>query len=104
MTHGKVITVYGPKGGIGTTTLATNLAVALQGPDTRVVIVDGNLQYGDVAVFHNEQPRNTILDLTPRANELDPDIIKEVLIVNQKIRRPYSGSSTKTGDGRTGKS
>lgn len=84
LTHGKVITVYGPKGGIGTTTLATNLAVALQGPDTRVVIVDGNLQYGDVAVFHNEQPRNTILDLTPRANELDPDIIKEVLIVNQR--------------------
>lgn len=84
LTHGKVITVYGPKGGVGTTTIATNLAVALQGPDTRVVIVDGNLQYGDVAVFHNEQPRNTILDLTPRSNELDPDIIKEVLIVSQK--------------------
>jgi pilus assembly protein CpaE len=84
LTHGKVITVYGPKGGVGTTTIATNLAVALQGPDSKVVIVDGNLQYGDVAVFHNEQPRNTILDLTPRASELDPEIIDEVLILHEK--------------------
>ncbi len=83
-THGKVITVYGPKGGVGTTTIATNLAVALHSPESKVVIVDGNLQYGDVAVFHNEQPRNTILDLTPRAGELDIDIVKEVLIVHQK--------------------
>jgi pilus assembly protein CpaE len=58
--------------------------VALQGPDSKVVIVDGNLQYGDVAVFHNEQPRNTILDLTPRASELDPEIIDEVLILHEK--------------------
>jgi pilus assembly protein CpaE len=84
LTHGKVITVYGPKGGVGTTTIAVNLAVALQGPESKAVIVDGNLQYGDVAVFHNEQPRNTILDLTPRANELDPEIIEEVLIVHEK--------------------
>ena len=84
LTHGKVITVYGPKGGVGTTTIATNLAVALQGPELKVVIVDGNLQYGDVAVFHNEQPRNTILDLTPRASELDTDIIDEVLILHEK--------------------
>ncbi len=84
LTHGKVITVYGPKGGVGTTTIATNLAVALQGPELKVVIVDGNLQYGDVAVFHNEQPRNTILDLTPRASELDTDIIDEVLILHER--------------------
>jgi pilus assembly protein CpaE len=84
LTHGKVITVYGPKGGVGTTTIATNLAVALQGPESKVVIVDGNLQYGDVAVFHNEQPRNTILDLTPRASELDPEIIDEVLILHER--------------------
>jgi pilus assembly protein CpaE len=77
---GKVITFYSPKGGSGCTTLATNLAVCLNNEDTSVVIVDGNLQFGDVAVFMNEQSKFSILDLTPRADELDPEIINNVTI------------------------
>jgi pilus assembly protein CpaE len=80
LTHGKVITVYSPKGGTGTTTMAVNLAMALMSSESKVLVVDANLQYGDVAVFNNEQARNSIVDLTPRATELDPDIIKEVVI------------------------
>jgi pilus assembly protein CpaE len=77
---GRVITFYSPKGGSGCTTLATNLAVCLNNEDTSVLIVDANLQYGDVAVFMNEQGKNSILDLTPRADELDPEIINNVTI------------------------
>jgi pilus assembly protein CpaE len=77
---GKVITFYSPKGGSGCTTLATNLAVCLINEDTSVIIVDGNLQFGDVAVFLNEQGKYSILDLTSRADELDPDIINNVTI------------------------
>jgi pilus assembly protein CpaE len=77
---GKVITFYSPKGGSGCTTLATNLAICLNNEDTSVVIVDGNLQFGDVAVFLNEQGKFSILDLTPRADELDPDIVNNVTI------------------------
>jgi len=77
---GRVITFYSPKGGAGCTTLATNLAVCLNNEDTSVVIVDGNLQYGDVAVFLNEQGKFSILDLAPRADELDPEIINDVTI------------------------
>ncbi len=77
---GKVITFYSPKGGSGCTTLATNLAICLNNEDTTVVLVDGNLQYGDVAVFLNEQGKFSILDLTPRADELDPEIINNVTI------------------------
>jgi pilus assembly protein CpaE len=77
---GKIITFYSPKGGSGCTTLATNLAVCLINEDTSVVIVDGNLQFGDVAVFLNEQGKFSILDLTPRADELDPDIVNSVTI------------------------
>jgi pilus assembly protein CpaE len=77
---GKVITFYSPKGGSGCTTLATNLAVCLINEDTSVVIVDGNLQFGDVAVFLNEQGKFSILDLTARADELDPDIVNSVTI------------------------
>jgi pilus assembly protein CpaE len=78
--NGKVITFYSPKGGSGCTTLATNLAVCLNNEDTPVVIVDGNLQFGDVAVFLNEQGKFSILDLTPRADELDPEIVNSVTI------------------------
>ena len=80
MTQGKIIMVYSPKGGTGCTTLAVNLAVALHNEETKVVLVDANLQYGDVAIFMNEQGKNTILDLAPRSDELDPDVIGEVMI------------------------
>jgi pilus assembly protein CpaE len=79
-TLGKIIMFYSPKGGTGCTTLAVNAAVALCNSETRVVIVDANLQFGDVALFLNEQGKNTILDLAPRADELDPSIVEEVVI------------------------
>jgi pilus assembly protein CpaE len=57
-----------------------NLALTLHNEDTRVALVDGNLQFGDVAVFVNEQGKNTIVDLAPRADELDPEIVEEVML------------------------
>jgi pilus assembly protein CpaE len=81
--QGKVITVYSPKGGVGTTTLAVNLAIALQSEDTRVVLVDANLQFGDVAIFVNEQGKNTIVEIAPRIEELDSEIIEEIMIKHQ---------------------
>jgi pilus assembly protein CpaE len=77
---GKIITVYSPKGGTGCTTVTVNLALTLHNEDTRVALVDGNLQFGDVAVFMNEQGKNTIIDLAPRAEELDPEIVEEVML------------------------
>jgi pilus assembly protein CpaE len=77
---GKIVTIYSPKGGTGCTTLAVNLALTLNNEDTRVALVDGNLQFGDVAVFINEQGKNTIIDLAPRADELDPEIVEEVML------------------------
>lgn len=81
--NGKILVVYSPKGGVGTTTIATNLAFAMQNPQTRVLLIDANLQYGDVAVFINEQGKNSLVDLLPSIDELDPDIVQEVMIVHQ---------------------
>lgn len=78
LTYGKIIAVYSPKGGAGCTTLATNLAVTLHTDETPVIIVDGDLQFGDVAIFLNLQGKNSIVDLTLRADELDPEIVDEV--------------------------
>ncbi len=80
--NGKIIVVYSPKGGTGCTTIATNLAIALHSEETKSVLVDASLQFGDVAVFLNEQVKNSIIDLTMRADELDPDVVEEVLIKN----------------------
>lgn len=80
---GKVISVYSPKGGSGTTMTAVNLALALQSPQRKCVIVDANMQYGDVAVFINEQCKNSMLDLTPIVDELDPEIVQDVMTIHQ---------------------
>ncbi len=79
-TQGKIIMVYSPKGGTGCTTLAVNLAIALHNEETRAALVDANLQFGDVAVFLNEQGKNSIIDLAPRADELDPEVVENVMI------------------------
>lgn len=82
--QGKVVVVYSPKGGTGRTTIAINLAIALRTDEnTKVALVDANLRFGDVAVFLNEQGKNTILDLAPRVDELDTDIINEVMVTHR---------------------
>lgn len=78
--QGKLITIFSPKGGVGSTTLAVNLGIALHNEETRAVIVDGNLQFGDVSVFINEQGKNTIVDLASVSDELDPEIVGDVMI------------------------
>jgi pilus assembly protein CpaE len=77
---GKIVVVYSPKGGVGCTTIATNLAVALQSETSPTVLIDGNIQFGDIPVFLNEQQKNSILDLATRIEELDYEIVQEVMI------------------------
>jgi pilus assembly protein CpaE len=80
VSYGKVILVYSPKGGTGSTTVAINLGMTLQSEETPVALVDGNLEFGDLAVFLNLQGKLTIVDLASRADELDPEIVGEVMI------------------------
>lgn len=59
----KVISIYGAKGGLGKTTIATNLAIKLAGKNKKVCIIDMDLQFGDVHVFMDIEPKETISDL-----------------------------------------
>lgn len=77
--EGKIIAVYSPKGGAGTTTVAVNLAATLHSDESLVVLVDGNLQFGDVGVFLSLHGKNTIRDLVDTGPELDPDLVNTVL-------------------------
>jgi pilus assembly protein CpaE len=80
--NGKIIVVYGPKGGVGTTTIVSNLAIALHSDETPAVAVDGRLQFGDLSFFYNVQVRNSIVDMAGR--EIDPDVMSEVIIKHEK--------------------
>ena len=80
---GVIIVVFGPKGGIGTTAIATNLAVALQQrPDTKVVLVDASLQFGDIGVLLNLQPSRNITDLSQSMDDFDPDSLNTVTLAH----------------------
>lgn len=79
----KVISLFSPKGGVGRTTLAANLAVATKlETETRVALVDGNLAFGDLGVVLNLTSGKTIADLAANAGSLDPDSIADVLVTH----------------------
>lgn len=60
----RVVAVHSPKGGVGTSTIATNIAMAAaQRKPDRVVIVDLDLQFGQVATHLNIDPRQTLADV-----------------------------------------
>jgi pilus assembly protein CpaE len=69
----RVISVFSPKGGVGKTTLALNLACAMQQHEQRTVLVDGSLQFGDLrALLRVPADAASILDLpTDRIAESD---------------------------------
>src|SRR5687768_10609394 len=77
----QVIAVFSPKGGSGKTTLATNLALALKKEtNQRVALVDGNLQFGDVGVLLNLNPKNRSVVDAVEGGEPDKDIIESVMV------------------------
>ena len=79
---GEVICVFGAKGGVGRTTLATNLAVALALNKQRVALVDLDLQLGDVALMLDIVPERTIADLVPVIDKLDPELMRGFMSVH----------------------
>jgi pilus assembly protein CpaE len=65
MRRGLVLAVLSSKGGVGKTTVAVNLAIALKGlQDARVALVDADLHFGDVAALMNIRPERTIHDMS----------------------------------------
>lgn len=79
----KMFTAFSPKGGVGRSTLITNLAVATKlATDKRVLLIDGNLPFGDLAVMLNLTTPKTIFELAANVNHLDPDFVAEVLVAH----------------------
>jgi pilus assembly protein CpaE len=89
----QTISITGAKGGVGKTTLATNLAVALarQAPG-QTVLIDLYSQFGDVPTMLNLSPRRTLADLVPATEELDGQIVEEHLETHASGLRVGVGS------------
>lgn len=78
--RGTVVTVAGAKGGTGKTTIAANLAVALrQVTGQEVAIVDGDAQFGDVAVMMTLDVRRSVADLAREETEINRQTIQPYL-------------------------
>lgn len=75
----EVVTVFGTKGGVGKTTLAVNLAVVLAKMKKKVVLIDLDLQFGDVSIFLNLYPRKTIAELVQEGDSLDLELLESYL-------------------------
>src|SRR4029077_7295486 len=79
---GMVVAVFSPKGGVGKTTIAANLAVpASTELGKSVVLVDGSFQFGDVGVLLNLNPKNkSIADLVPELEAGEPESLDTFVI------------------------
>ena len=77
--NGKLISVYNPIGGMGTTTIAVNLAAALAQKSDKVALVDLNFFSGDAAIFLDLNPKYTLSSLTANVSRLDDNFLMSVM-------------------------
>jgi pilus assembly protein CpaE len=72
--HGRIVTVFSPKGGTGKTVTATNLGSSLAKHwGKRALLLDLDLQFGDAAIMLGIEPEKTIYDLVTAPGELDSE-------------------------------
>jgi pilus assembly protein CpaE len=78
--EGRIITVTSAKGGSGKTVLATNLALLLKRlPDIKVCLVDADLQFGDVCLVLQLEPRFTMVNAAHELHQLDAELLDSLL-------------------------
>jgi pilus assembly protein CpaE len=86
--RGTVITVFGAKGGIGKTTISTNLAVTLAKiTGANVCLLDMDTRFGDVAIMMDIAVEASIADVARKIDTIDRDTIRDYLV------KHYSGVS-----------
>jgi pilus assembly protein CpaE len=79
--NGQLIVMFGPKGGVGRSTIATNLAVGLaQRYEKQVVLIDADLWFGDVSVLLDLRGETSFATLVDHGEQLDLDVLRDVLV------------------------
>ncbi len=85
--QGAMICVLGPKGGTGKTVTSTNLATALAASGKSVVVMDLDLQFGDLALCMGVRPETTIFDLATSPGSLDAEKLDAYLVPHESGAR-----------------
>ncbi len=80
---GTILTVFGAKGGIGKTTISTNLATALvQRTNQSAVLVDLDTRFGDVAILMDIPVERSIADLAMPEEDINVEMVRDVIYVH----------------------
>lgn len=83
ISKGKIITFFGASGGVGTTTLVTNVATLMAEHTKKdVIVIDLNLQFGSAALFLNMKTKYSILDVANNIDNIDVTLLKTMLPKN----------------------
>lgn len=90
---GHVIVVYSPQGGVGTTTIATSLASGLMKEGIRVLLVDADLQFGDVGAILNLSNTTTMVDLIHDVDDFDVDLFENIVATHDSGLKVLLGPS-----------
>ena len=77
---GRVITVFSAKGGVGKTTVSTNVAGQLASDGSRVLLVDLDLAFGDVAICLGISPERSMSDIVAMSGHLDQRGLDSVVV------------------------
>ena len=95
---GRVVTVFGTKGGVGKSVVATNLAATLaKQANGAVALVDANLQFGDAAIMLHISPEHTIVEAGLAAERLDPDLLDDLLLRHEPTGLRLLAAPTEPG-------
>lgn len=81
--RGKVITVFSAKGGVGKTTVSTNMAAHLATTGAKTLLVDLDLMFGDVAISLQLIPQGTVTDLVAMRGHLDRAGLESVVVTHE---------------------
>lgn len=96
--RGKVVTVFSAKGGVGKTTVSTNVAAHLASIGARTLLVDLDLMFGDVAISLQLIPSGTVTDLVAMRGHLDRAGLESVVVTHEPTGLDIVAPSSDPGD------
>ncbi len=96
--EGKVVTVFSAKGGVGKTTIATNLAVYIASTGARTLLIDLDLMFGDVSISLQLMPHSSIRDVSSMQGHLDLQGLKSVAVTHEESTLDVIAAPPDPGD------